>query len=191
MNGDASALCQAALERFRRGQVDEAIREMRLLAASGYAPAQVFAGWASELGRSGPVNIDEAKRWYAAAAESGDAVGQYYLGTLLVRQGDTAAGASWIKRAATQDYAPALYRLGRLHEGAVGVEDDPEESLRLMKRAAAIGHPFAQRWIAVRGIKGREGALGVLRGLMWFVSAPVLAVRLGWNEPDDPNILEG
>ncbi len=65
MNGDASARCRAAFDRFRSGQVDEAIQEIRLLAAGGYPRAQVFAGWASELGR-GVLGAIRGLMWFVS-----------------------------------------------------------------------------------------------------------------------------
>lgn len=190
MGEDLSARCQEAVEYFKRGDVERAIQQMHQLSTEGHSPAQVFLGWASELGRTGNVNLDEARRWYSAAAKAGNAVGQLYLGSLLIRHGEESAGADWIRRAADQGYAPALYRLGKLYEAGVGVERSDAEGVRCMEKAAVAGHPFAQRWIAVRAIKGRDGWKAFLRGVKWFISTPILAFKLGWN-PEDPNILQG
>jgi TPR repeat protein len=180
-----------AWERFDNGEHGAAATEIRMLAEQGYPLAQVFAGWLSESGRMGPIDLVDAKRWYTAAAEAGSAVGEYYLGGCLLRHGDPSGGAKWVKQAAAQGYVPALYWLGRLHETGRGIAKDAAAALGCITKAAEAGHPFAQRWIASRRIRGCEGFVGVLRGLVWFISTPALVVKLESDEHIDRNLLHG
>lgn len=190
MSDDRSRLhLSQAVVKFQQGKLEEAVGDMSKLCQDGYPPAQVFLGWMNEGGRGIPVSPENAQRYYTQAADAGDAVGQYYLGVFLIRRGDLSAGRQWLREAAKQRYAPALYRLGQVSEqGQVNGSDD--DCTRYMREAAALGHPMAQRWIAVRGLRGRYGLMGFMRGLWWFISVPVLAVRLGWHEPSDENLLQ-
>ncbi len=181
---------KAALERFKQGATDDALREMRLLSLAGHAGAQVFLGWLSEKGEVVPVDLEEARRCYTAAAEQGNSIGRFYLGMLLLRGGEVSIAAQWIHLAAEDGYPPALYRLGLLHEQGAGVERDEVRSLQYMRRAATAGHPFAQRWIARRGVRGYDGLKGFLRALLWFASVPIVASRLVWRNETDQNLLD-
>jgi TPR repeat protein len=93
-------------------------------------------------------------------------------------------GAAWIQKAAVQGYAPALYRLGLLYRDGLGVTASKDEAYNCWERAAAFGHPYAQREIALELVKGRAGLAGVARGLYWFLRMPLLAVRLISKDPD-------
>ena len=59
-----------------------------------------------------------------------------------------------------------------------------------MSRAAELGHPFAQGWIARRSLVGQDGWRGFLWTVSWFASVPWLPVKLISNEETDPNLLD-
>jgi len=172
------------------GQVAEALRELERLRAENDAPSAVFLGWLCETGKAGgPPDPARARANYRMAADRGDAVGQYYLGSFLFRQGEVTEAIHELQRAAEQGYGPALYALGMLHASGRSVAQDEDEAFRCMTRAADAGHPFAQRWLAVRFLMGRSGLRGFFRGLWWFVCVPRLAFRLVSDESTDPNLL--
>jgi TPR repeat protein len=135
--------------------------------------------------------LEEAERWYETAAAKGDVVGLLYLGSLLLERKEIPRGVELISRAASEGYAPALYRIGQLRAIGIGVQKDEDEAFRSMNWAAAQGHPFAQRWVAARRLRGREGVEGFFRGLSWFLRSPYLAWKLKRKEPDDENMLVG
>jgi TPR repeat protein len=184
-------------DRYRRarslhetGKVADALRELERLCAADHAPSAVFLGWLCETGKAdGPPDPMRAKESYRIAGDRGDAVGQYYLGNLLLRQGAKTEAITEIQRAAEQGYAPALYSLGMLQASGRIVPRDEGEAVRCMTLAADAGHPFAQRWLALRALKGRSGVRGFLQGLWWFVCVPRLAFRLASDETIDPNLL--
>ena len=100
----------------------EAARLFQLAAEQGNAKATALLGLMYLSGEGVPVDVDEAIRWLGAAAEQGDADGQYYFGFLSVMEG--------------------------LREGAEALEDaDVERSLRDMLRwsklASDQGHTQA------------------------------------------------
>ncbi len=78
-----------------------------------------------------------------AQAEGGNAYAQYQL-SLDYNAGigvsaDDAEAVNWLKRSATQNYAPALNELGSRHEQGRGVRKDRTEAVRLYRLAAARG----------------------------------------------------
>lgn len=176
--------------RYDDGDLEAAVRELKSLCAENDPPSAVFLGWLCETGKfTGTPDLTQAETNYRIAADRGDAIGQYYLGTFLFRQGEFAAAIGQLERAAEQGYAPALYSLGMLRLAGRGVARDEAEAVRCLARAADGGHPFAQRWIAARALQGRAGVRDFLRGLWWFMCVPRLAFRLSSDDTVDPNIL--
>ena len=132
---------------------------------------------------------EAAWRWYEKAAASGDPVGQYYFGCSVFHEYDRKEGVEWIRQAAEQGYAPALYREGLLRESGDVLERDLERARRCMLRAAELGHPLAARWLAFRGLGGRDGVAGFFRALRWFLSVGHLALRIEADDSMDQNML--
>ena len=131
----------------------------------------------------------QAQRLYTIAANADYAVGQFYLGALMLRQG-VAEGMQWMQRAADNGYAPAQYWMGRYYEH--GMRDLPMDKKRAMayfRRAAKQGHLFAQRWLALRGVRGKNGIVGFVNGLVCFVSMLIRAAKLGLSSDLDRNWL--
>ncbi len=175
---------ERAFQLRKAGKVREAIEILTSLSDGGYAPAQAFLGWLCERGEGRAADRQRARFWYEAAAKAGNSVGQLYLGILDLHEGRDKEGAAWIQRAAAQGYAPALYRLGVSYWRGLGVTLSKDEAYRCWERAAALGHPYAQRQIALGLIKGRGGIGGVARGLYWFLRIPLLATKFVMKDPD-------
>ncbi len=81
------------------------------------------------------------------AAEVGDPEAQTYLATLLdaglgVRQ-DVVEAASWLGKAATQKYAPAMTKLAFAHLHGLGVPHDRTKGRELLQQAASMGNAQA------------------------------------------------
>jgi TPR repeat protein len=75
------------------------------------------------------------------AATHGHAEGQYLLGLALRVAGDGASAVRWLSAAAENQYAAALFALGRLYEAGDGVEKDLLEAYVHYGRAAQQGQP--------------------------------------------------
>lgn len=174
---EVERLAQRAHDALKRGD-KHGVDVLQSLCEEGVAPAQVILGWACETGRGISVDLETARRWYFAAANAGDPVGQYYLAGFLARHGAAVDGVPWLIRAACQRYVPAMYQLGRLYEHGMHVDRDELHGSTLIAEAAALGHPRAQRALAVRRLRGNEGIAGFLRGLLWFAAIPYYAVKL-------------
>ena len=106
----------------------------------------------------------QASRYAAAAgeikalAEAGEAVAQFYLGTLyadgLAVKRDYRRAAEWYVAAAIKGHGEAKFALGFLYLNGVGegtdtVPADPAMAVRWLKEAAAEGNVAAQSALAV------------------------------------------
>jgi uncharacterized protein len=154
-----------AWELFDAGEVRKAREILTGLSERDYAPAQAFLGWVYQRGEGVAPDATEARRLYEAAAANGYSVGQCYLGLLDVHEGRDREGFEWVRTGAMQGYAPALYRLGLLYAHGIGVPADENEAYRCWEKAASLGHPFAQRMLALRLLRGGSGIKGVLEGI--------------------------
>ena len=78
-------------------------------------------------------------------AKGGDADAQFFVAIGLSSGCDgfernKREALAWLRRAAAQGNADALYCLALLHESGDGVRQDPVEARRLFTLAAALGH---------------------------------------------------
>jgi len=104
------------------------IDELRVLAETGDAEAQVTLGLAYSFGRGVPQDDVEAVQWYRLAANQGDADGQVNLG-LMYADGrgvpeDDPEAVRWIRLAADQGNGDAQLWLGLMYANGEGVPED-------------------------------------------------------------------
>ncbi len=88
-----------------------------------------------------PQDYAQAALWYRKAAEQGDDIAQYSLGTLYYNgQGlpqDYTQALTWYRKAAEQGYAEAEVQLGRSYYKGQGVPQDYAEAYFWLDLAAA------------------------------------------------------
>jgi TPR repeat protein len=156
---------QRAFALYEAGKHKEALEQYRALAEHGSVDAQVFVGWMYQRGLGATANREEARRWYKKAAEAKSAEAIFYLGKLHFADKQYADALRHFEDATKQNYAPAIYRLGRMYELGKGVGIDERKAYEHFERAAQLGHLFAQRAIAGRMIKGSYGITKIPQGL--------------------------
>lgn len=88
--------------------------------------------------------------WCRVAAEAGEPVAQWLLGTCRYRgigiRCDDFEAAKWFRRAAKQGHADAQWKLGYwCYAQGRGVPRDLAEATRWYERAAALGYSKAQK----------------------------------------------
>jgi uncharacterized protein len=114
-----SAFAQAELH-SASGRHEQAARLYEQLAAAGDHKSQTRLAWMHEAGRGVVRDLAEAARRFQLAADGGDAQAQYAL-AVMYRTGqgkvqDAQASAHWLRRAAAQQYPPAVSALQSLDE---------------------------------------------------------------------------
>jgi TPR repeat protein len=94
---------------------------------------------------------------YAAAAASGDAVAMRELALYLRSTGTTVAEArdasSWLQRAAAGGDAVAMVELAKAYAMGIGIEPSIQQATMLLKDAAGLGNPEAQRLLASMAVE--------------------------------------
>ena len=128
--------------------------------------------------------LDEARKWYRRAAESGHNDAACKLGNLL-KSGEPAEAVQWYERAAVAGHNDAAYELGELLKSK-----EPAEARKWYARAAVSGHNHAAYTLGE--LCWQEGRPAEAR--KWFMRAAAnehvhAAYQLGWlllKTEDDP-----
>jgi len=170
------------------GKYEEAFERYRKLADAGSITAQLLVGWMYHAGQGVKQNLDEARRWYKKAADSNSAEGQFYLGGLYRSEHQYEEAIAWLQKSVAQEYVPALYRLGRMHDIGEGVDLDKDKAYRYLEQAAKMGHLFARREVAVKMIKGRGGLINIFKGLYMFARVLCGGAKVASRDPDSDMI---
>ena len=114
------------------GDLDEALKWLRMAAAQGHAPAEFQLGQWAEFGRGMARDSAAALQWYRRAARHGlpsaqRALGDAYRIGVHVRP-DLSEAARWYRLAAAGGDLRAQYHLGQLHFDGAGVARDYVEA---------------------------------------------------------------
>lgn len=156
-------------EAYGRGDLAEAIRQFRLAAEAGNAPAQ--ARLADILDKA---ELDEeAVVWFRKAAAQGDPGGLYGLGQMHaagegVPKSPELALRHWTE-AAQRGHVLAVLALARTYEGGwAGIAADAGKSLGYWQKAADLGDRSAAERLANAYRKGELGvAVDPARAAEW------------------------
>lgn len=97
----------------------------------------------------GSAKLEEVFSLYTRAAELGNAAAQYNIAMMYANgeavNVDYQQAVYWFRKSASQQFAPAQYRLGELYFfGMGGLPEDTKTAGRLFKAAAEQGDPDAQ-----------------------------------------------
>ncbi len=159
-----------------RGQTqEEAIRQERIAAEQGDAPAQYNLGFRYDNGEGVPRDDAEAVRWYRLAANQGNPDAQTNLGRMYANgEGvteDAAEAVRWYRLAAEQGDPVAQSNLGIKYANGEGIARDTGEAVRWSLRAAEQGFGIAQYNVAVMYATGEGVSPDNVTALMWFTLA--------------------
>ena len=124
------------------------LADLRAIAESGEADAQVTLGLIYARGEGVPQDDAEAIAWFRKAAAQGNAyalhnIGSSYANGRGVPQDDVEAVA-WFRKAAEQGLADAQATLGDMYRDGRGVPQDDAEAVAWYRRAVEQGHTDAQ-----------------------------------------------
>jgi TPR repeat protein/HEAT repeat protein len=123
-----------------------ALAIIRELADSGHGEAKRLLG-AFHGDSDDAAGFAKAAEFYAPAAEKGDAVAQYLMGSTfdqgVVVQQDHKKAVYWYEKAAAQGFANAQNNLGTFYLGGQGVAKDLASARKLFLAAAAQGNAVA------------------------------------------------
>lgn len=177
-----------AADLVTEGKYEAAAGIYRSLADEGCPTAQLMLGWMLEAGRGVGQDLPGTRFWYKMVADAGSPEGQFCLGAFELRHHRYREAVESLERAATQHYMPALYLLGLMYDMGDGVSVDHQKAYRFYEQAAAMGHLFAERAIAVGMIRGRQGFMQRPRGIFLLLKAILTAFLLGLRDPESDRL---
>ncbi|MBI1907042.1 MAG: sel1 repeat family protein [Rhodocyclales bacterium] len=167
---------------------EEAFKVLQPIAERGSKYACLYLGWLYQTGLGVVQSQEHAEKWYRKVADTGLPSGQHYLGNLLRNLQRFREAVIWYERAAAAGYLPAIYRLGRSYEIGQGTSKDELKAKQYLQEAAAKGHLFAQRDVAVLMLKGRFGYLRMPLGAVNFLSTVVRGAALALKDPESEKL---
>jgi TPR repeat protein len=164
---------QSGTEAHRLAAVALDERGLRALGASGDASAQCALGSMYHLGNGVDKDVRAAMSWYRQAADGGNAVAQWLLGEAY------ASGSPFIdkhepealllfSKAAEQEDAVGLARLGEMRLGGKGCVTDRPRAVALFQRAAAQGHAASMAHLGRAYRDGSGVEAGLDEAIDWF-----------------------
>ena len=98
---------------------------------------------APEIDELSPEAASPGKITLKSAATNGDRIAQYQLGLTHLEAKRNAEAVRLIRLSANQGLAAAQYRLAKLYESGIGVEQNLATAMRLLKQAANNGNRIA------------------------------------------------
>ena len=133
------------------------------------------------LGDGVKKDVDEALKWFRAAAEQGDSAYQYQLalslhqGRLAFRDGkqDMPEVFKWYRAAAVQGEIDALRALSHLYGQGGDVEKDDAEALKWLRMAAGWGDESSQGLLGDRYASGTGVAKDEVEAFAYYRLASV------------------
>ena len=184
-NVAASAPSATGYEALLRGDHVTARSEFeRALSDGGGEEVLVHLGWLLESGLGGPVDIERGKALYRAALEHAPGLASYYLGRVLMREGNRIEGTPLLERATSLGNPSAAYWLYAYSSEA----NDPaskELAERSLSRAVELGHIFARRDLALRQVRSSRNFVSKVRALLQYWRSKFAGVALAIKDVND------
>ncbi|KQM88592.1 hypothetical protein ASE67_02290 [Sphingomonas sp. Leaf23] len=175
----AGADVKAGVDAWARGDWATAVREWQQPAAAGDADAQFNLGQAYKLGRGVKMDMAQAERWYALAAQQGHAQAEDNYGLILFQNGKRADAVKWLEKSSQRGEARSQFVLGTMLFNGDAVPKDWRRAYALMTRASSAGLPQAAATLAEMDryvpLPDRQAALVMARDLERNAGRPVLA----------------
>ena len=143
------------------------------LANAGNSNALTILGLRDLDGPKGaPVNLPDAVKYLSQAADKGQAVAQYRLGTLYERglgvATDPAKAAHWYELSANQGNRKAMHNLAVSYVSGAAGKKDMAEAARWFAKAAALGLSDSQFNLAILYERGDGVPQSLLDAYKWY-----------------------
>jgi localization factor PodJL len=156
----------------RRQPADKGVAHLIALADSGDARAETALAIAYLKGDGVAGDDEAARRWSQAAAQQGQPVAEYVLGTLYLEGNrNESEAARWFLAAASQGNIKAMHNLAIAYAEGQGVEKDPAEAVKWFLRAAEAGYRDSQFDLGVVYERGLGVPQSARAALKWYLIA--------------------
>ncbi len=145
------------------------------LANAGNPNAQLLIGLKYYNGDATAVNMPEAAKWIARAADAHGAMAEYWLGVLYEHgegvNADAAQSLRWYQAAAEQGNRQAMHNLGIAYAQGTGTAKDYAQAARWFTKAAMLGLVNSQFNLAVLYERGEGVPQSLADAYKWYAIA--------------------
>lgn len=176
----AAAGVPEALKALAAGDFALAESELRPVAESGDARAQILLGRVHRDLRNPERKPDEAFAWFRRAAEGGNAEAKYWLGHMFnAGEGaakDVSLAVTWWRQSAEGGFVPAMGMLASTFANGRGVDKDMAEAVRWARQGAQKNEMVS---LAILGRAHLLGEGGAAQDMAQFVLFTRRAALLG------------
>ncbi|MEG6507357.1 SEL1-like repeat protein [Methyloligella sp. 2.7D] len=169
------------------------------LAALAEQQGSIASMWLLAEGYSGtyfPADTSRSKYWYRQAAEAGSEEAAYNLGRLHLEDREDGKAVAAFARGAELGHLPSAYNLALLCREGRGTRKDILRYRKLLECAAADGHLFAKRDLAVDLMTRQSGLKLKFRGFLlltrlYLIDVPHELLRAWKHGPEIGDHLRG
>lgn len=152
-------------------QNNQSLHELRTLADSGDADAQLNMGGLLFKGQGVTQDYAEAAKWFRMAAAQGQSLAQFNLGMMYATgQGvaqDHTESVKWYRAAAVQGLPVAQLNLGVAYATGQGILQDEVEAVKWLRLSAEQGEPQAQFNLGVMYANGHGIKQDIVESYRW------------------------
>jgi len=142
------------------------------LADSGDATAETMLALAYLRGAGVAADEAAAMRWSLAAADQGQPVAEYLVGTLYLEGNrDDGQAVRWFQAAAARGNIKAMHNLAIAYAEGLGVDKDPAQAVTWFVRAAQQGYRDSEFDLAVLYERGLGVPQDAAAALKWYLIA--------------------
>lgn len=111
-----------------------------------------------------------------------------YLGNSYAISKNYEMAASAYEHGVSVGEGPCSFRLALLHINRLIPNPEPKKHLENIKVLASRGHLPSQGYLNQRRLKGKEGLLGIVYGVLNFIPFAAYAIYLGLRDPHHPKL---
>jgi TPR repeat protein len=171
-----------------RGDLARAIEIYEGLAKDGDVYSLVMLGSIYARGIGTAVDLEKAEKLFDRAAAFGTPEAHFQMANVWYDRGDMNRYFLAIQQASRMDLLVAQFYLGRCYAYGLGVDKDDAKALELMRNAAERGHVRAKMYLARRQLFKLYNPIGVVYGLIKFLSAAIEGLVISMVNPHDERV---
>ena len=145
-------------------------------------------GWNNLFGKDGEWDKGIEQCEYLALTRN-DALSFFYLANAMAQKEHFEKELEYLVSAATLEYSPALYRLGRCFWYGTNVEKDKDRALKNIYRSAELGNFLAKRWVLTYEWKKLK-KISFLRFRYLMLINSIQAMREHWRDENSHKVWE-
>jgi TPR repeat protein len=124
-------------------------------------------------GHGVPRDVRQAVLWYERAADHGDAIARFSLGSIYDTGADGVApdpvkAAAWYRKAAERGFAIGQYRLGLMYRDGRGMARNQTQAMTWFRKAADQGDADAQIELGILLSPGQGPSTDIVHAHMWL-----------------------